>query len=77
MSVCEDDRCLAVASHPLGDDAAFDNGVLTITIAKPADVVTKSHPIRIAGKTTGKTTGKISDKKPDKKPDKTVTEATT
>jgi HSP20 family protein len=64
-----------------GVDAAFDNGVLTVTIAKPADVVTKSHPIRITGKTTGETTGettgKISDKKPDKKPDKTVTEAAT
>ena len=56
-----------------GVDAAFDNGVLTITIAKPADVVTKSHPIRIAGKTTGKTIGRIGDKKPDK----TVTKAAT
>jgi HSP20 family protein len=60
-----------------GVDAAFDNGVLIVTIAKPADVVTKSHPIRITGKTTGKTTGETTGKISDKKPDKTVTEAAT
>ena len=60
-----------------GVDAAFDNGVLTVTIAKPADVVTKSHPIRITGKTTGETTGETTGKISDKKPDKTVTEAAT
>jgi HSP20 family protein len=60
-----------------GVDAAFENGVLTVTIAKPADVVTKSHPIRITGKTTGETTGETTGKISDKKPDKTVTEAAT
>jgi len=40
-----------------GVDATFDNGVLTVTIAKPADVVTKTHPIRITGK-SGKTAEK-------------------
>lgn len=49
-----------------GVDAAFDNGVLTVTVAKPAEVITKTHPIKITGKTTDKITGKI-DKKSDKK----------
>jgi|GEM_PF-123524 len=50
-----------------GVDAAFDNGVLTVTIAKPAEIVTKSHPIRITGKPTDNETGRIAGKKTDKK----------
>jgi len=44
-----------------GVDAAFDNGVLTVTVAKPADVIAKTHPITITGK-AGK-----SDSKSEKK----------
>lgn len=33
-----------------GVDAAFDNGVLTITVTKPAEIITKTHPIRITRK---------------------------
>lgn len=41
-----------------GVDAAFDNGVLTITVTKPPEIVTKTHPIKItkAGITKAKTT---------------------
>ena len=35
-------------------DAAFDNGVLTITITKPDDVVTRTHPIKITSSTDRK-----------------------
>lgn len=31
-------------------EASFDNGVLTITITKPDDVVAKTHPIKISRK---------------------------
>ena len=57
-----------------GVDAAFDNGVLTVTVAKPAEVITKTHPIKITGKITGNITGNITDKI-DKKSDKKTAEA--
>lgn len=44
-----------------GVDASFDNGVLTVTVTKPADAVTKAHPIKITSQTGKKTDKKIAE----------------
>ena len=49
-----------------GVDASFDNGVLTITVAKPDEVVTKTHPIKITRKTAEKITEKTARKAAEK-----------